>query len=40
MHILNDVFKYDSVVNEFFLPALENKLENLNDELEKETEKV
>ena len=33
MHILNDVFEYDSVVNEFFLPVLKNKLENPKDEL-------
>ena len=31
MHILNDVFEYDSVVNEFFLPVLKNKLENPKD---------
>ena len=40
MHILNDVFEYDSVVNEFFLPVLKNKLENPKDELEKEIKKL
>ena len=39
MHILNDVFEYESVVNEFFLPVLKNKLENPKDELEEEIEK-
>ena len=40
MHILNDVFEYDSVVNEFFLPVLKNKLENPKDELEEEIKKT
>ena len=40
MHILNDVFEYDSVVNEFFLPVLKNKLENPKDELEEEIKKL
>ena len=40
MHILNDVFEYDSVVNEFFLPVLKNKLENPKDELEEEINKL
>ena len=40
MHILNDVFEYDSVVNEFFLPVLKNKLENSKDELEEEIKKL
>ncbi len=40
MHILNDVFEYDSVVNEFFLPVFKNKLENPKDELEEEIKKL
>ena len=40
MHILNDVFEYDSVVNEFFLPVLKNKIENPKDELEEEIKKL
>lgn len=40
MHILNDVFEYDSVVNEFFLPVLKNRLENPKDELEEEIKKL
>ena len=40
MHILNAVFEYDSVVNEFFLPVLKNKLENPKDELEEEIKKL
>ena len=40
MHILNDVFEYDLVVNEFFLPVLKNKLENPKDELEEEIKKL
>lgn len=40
MHILNDVFEYDSVVNEFFLPVLKNKLENPKDELEEGIKKL
>ena len=40
MHILNDVFEYDSVVNEFFLPVLKNKLENPKNELEEEIKKL
>ena len=34
--LLGDIFEYDSVVNEFFLPVLKNKLENPKDELEEE----
>lgn len=35
-YLLNDIFEYDAVVNEFFLPVLKNKLNNPKEELEKE----
>lgn len=34
--LLGDIFEYDSVVNNFFLPLLKNKLENPKEELTKE----
>ncbi|MDD4298499.1 MAG: recombinase family protein [Bacilli bacterium] len=34
--LLNDIFEYDSVVNEFFLPVLKNKVANPKEELQKE----
>jgi len=36
IYLLNDIFEYDAVVNEFFLPVLKNKLNNPKEELEKE----
>ena len=34
--LLSDIFEYDSVVNEFFLPVLQNKVHNPKEEFEKE----
>ena len=34
--LLSDIFEYDSVVNEFFLPVLQNKIHNPKEEFEKE----
>ncbi len=34
--ILSDIFEYDSVVNEFFLPVLQNKIHNPKEDYEKE----
>ena len=34
--LLSDVFEYDSVVNEFFLPVLQNKIHNPKEYFEKE----
>ena len=34
--LLSDIFEYDSVVNEFFLPVLQNKIQNPKEEFEKE----
>ena len=34
--ILNDIFEYDSVVNEFFLPVLQNKIHSPKEDYEKE----
>ena len=34
--LLSDIFEYDSVVNEFFLPVLQNKIHNLKEDFEKE----
>jgi len=34
--LLNDIFEYDSVVNNFFLPVLKNKLDNPKEMYEKE----
>ena len=34
--LLSDIFKYDSVVNEFFLPVLQNKIHNPKEDFEKE----
>lgn len=35
-YLLNDILEYDSVVNEFFLPVLKNKVSNPKEELQKE----
>jgi hypothetical protein len=35
-YLLNDILEYDSVVNEFFLPVLKNKIANPKEELQKE----
>ena len=35
-HLLNDILEYDSVVNEFFLPVLKNKIANPKEKLQKE----
>lgn len=35
-NILSDIFEYDNVVNEFFLPVLQNKIHNPKEEFEKE----
>ena len=35
LELLGDIFEYDSVVNEFFLPVLKNKLENPKDDYKK-----
>jgi len=34
--LLSDIFEYDSVVNEFFLPVLQNKIHNPKENFEKE----
>ncbi len=34
--VLSDIFEYDSVVNEFFLPVLQNKIHNPKEDFEKE----
>ena len=34
--LLSDIFEYDSVVNEFFLPVLQNKIHNPKEDFEKE----
>ena len=34
--LLSDIFEYDSVVNEFFLPVLQNKIHNPKEDYEKE----
>ena len=34
--ILSDIFEYDSVVNEFFLPVLQNKIHNHKEDYQKE----
>ena len=34
--LLSDIFEYDSVVNEFFLPVLQNKMHNPKEDFEKE----
>ena len=34
--LLSDIFEYDSVVNEFFLPVLQNKIHNPKKDFEKE----
>ena len=34
--LLSDIFEYDSVVNEFFLPVLQNKIHNQKEDFEKE----
>lgn len=34
--LLADILEYDNVVNEFFLPVLKSKVDNPNDQLEKE----
>ena len=34
--MLSDIFEYDSVVNEFFLPVLQNKIHNPKEDYEKE----
>jgi len=36
IHLLSDILEYDSVVNNFFLPMLKNKLSNPKEELSKE----
>ena len=36
LHLLSDILEYDSVVNNFFLPMLKNKLNNPKEELTKE----
>lgn len=36
IHLLNDIFEYDAVVNEFFLPVLKNKIHNPKEEYQKE----
>ena len=33
--LLSDIFEYDSVVNEFFLPVLQNKIHNPKEDFEK-----
>ena len=35
-NLLNDLFEYDSIVNEFFLPMIKNKIENPKEQYEKE----
>ncbi len=35
IYLLNDIFEYDAIVNEFFLPVLKSKLNNPKEELEK-----
>ena len=36
---MNDIVEYDSVVNQFFLPMIKQKLENPKDEIQKEIKK-
>ena len=36
LELLGDIFEYDSVVNEFFLPMIKSKLTNPKEEIEKE----
>ena len=36
LELLGDIFEYDSVVNEFFLPMIKSKLSNPKEEIEKE----
>ena len=36
---MNDVVEYDSVVNQFFIPMIKQKLENPKDEIQKEIKK-
>ena len=36
IYLLNDIFEYDAVVNEFFLPVLKNKIQNPKEEYQKE----
>ena len=36
---MNDIVEYDSVVNQFFIPMIKQKLENPKDEIQKEIKK-
>ncbi|MDD2208520.1 MAG: recombinase family protein [Bacilli bacterium] len=36
IYLLNDIFEYDAVVNEFFLPVLKSKIQNPKEEYQKE----
>ena len=36
LELLGDIFEYDSVVNEFFLPMIKSKISNPKEEIEKE----
>lgn len=36
IHLLSDILEYDSIVSEFFLPMLKNKIENPKEQLSKE----
>lgn len=35
--LLSDIFEYDSVVNEFFLPVLQNKIDNYFNKIANDT---
>lgn len=37
LDLLGDIFEYDSVVNEFFLPMIKSKISNSKEEIEKAT---
>ena len=36
IELLDDIFEYDSIVNEFFLPMIKSKITNPKEEIEKE----
>lgn len=36
---IDDIVKYDSVVNQFFLPMIKQKIENPKEDIEKEIKK-
>lgn len=39
-HLLNDIFEYDSLVNDYCLPILQNKIDNPKERLQKEIKEL